>query len=169
MKTCARCKIEKSTTEFYHTGAGKPKSYCKDCDKALRRERYAANPAVRAAAIANAAQWAAANPERLSAIRKRNQPNNHRKYKYKLDRPRWDAMVLAQEGRCAVCGQPMVGKVCVDHDHSCCPGEKTCGQCVRGLLDQHCNTGIGHLGESPERLRAAAAYLEASAPLPWRP
>ncbi len=74
--------------------------------------------------------------------------------------PEWyDAMLAAQGGVCAICGQPEVvlrhGKVkllAVDHDHA--TGE------ARGLLCQGCNQGIGHLGEDLERMEAAARYLE---------
>lgn len=51
----------------------------------------------------------------------------------------------------------------VDHDHTCCDliGRRACGRCVRGLLCTPCNTGLGLLLDQPDRLRAAADYLEA--------
>ena len=63
-----------------------------------------------------------------------------------------------QKGACAICREtpdPNAHKrmaiLHVDHDH-------VTGQ-VRGLLCQACNTGIGKLGDSPERLEAAAGYI----------
>lgn len=56
-------------------------------------------------------------------------------------------------GRCAICGSDGGGKkMHVDHDHQ--TGE------VRGLLCGYCNWVVGYSQESPERLRAAADYLE---------
>lgn len=48
----------------------------------------------------------------------------------------------------------------VDHDHSCCPGIRSCGECVRGILCGTCNSGIGMLGDDPVRVRNAVKYLE---------
>lgn len=84
--------------------------------------------------------------------------------KYGISAERYEAMLAEQGGGCAVCGIPegrADGRaLAVDHDHSCCPGKKTCGSCIRGLLCGSCNTGIGLLADTPARLRAAAAYLE---------
>ena len=67
-----------------------------------------------------------------------NTPEYKRWYLYKLTPERYDAM--AEQG-CRVCGSK--DDLRVDHDHSCCPGQKTCGQCVRGLLCHPHNIGEG--------------------------
>lgn len=68
-------------------------------------------------------------------------------------------MLLAQNGKCAICGGLEAGTrngeakaFAVDHDH------KT-GK-VRGLLCEACNQGIGKLKDDPAVLRAAADYLD---------
>jgi hypothetical protein len=63
---------------------------------------------------------------------------------YKLEIADYDAMAIAQNGRCAICGQPPITRqLAVDHDHTCCPTESTCGKCVRGLLCASCNRQLG--------------------------
>jgi hypothetical protein len=68
-------------------------------------------------------------------------------------------MLLEKQGGTCPCGAEAT---CVDHDHGCCPGERSCGRCVRGLLCGPCNRTIGHAKENPERLINLAAYLGAS-------
>jgi hypothetical protein len=48
----------------------------------------------------------------------------------------------------------------VDHDHACCPGRKSCGKCVRGLLCNGCNAALGLAAEDPKVLRTLADYIE---------
>lgn len=62
--------------------------------------------------------------------------------------------LLDQHKQCAICGSTNWGKKGpqVDHDHAT--------GAVRGVLCFWCNTGIGHLGDDPARLRAAARYIE---------
>ena len=81
--------------------------------------------------------------------------------KYGLSLSQYDALLLEQGGVCAICETaPVNGRsLSVDHDHSCCPGSATCGDCIRGLLCPPCNSGIGHLGDSAERVASAALYL----------
>lgn len=50
-------------------------------------------------------------------------------------------MERAQDHRCAVCQKKV--PLCIDHDHSCCSGSRSCGDCVRGLLCQWCNRRVG--------------------------
>ena len=68
-------------------------------------------------------------------------------------------MHAAQNGVCAICSQPeravANGKVkflSVDHDHA--------DGSVRGLLCSNCNHTLGHAGDDPKILRAAADYIE---------
>lgn len=65
--------------------------------------------------------------------------------------------VLAEPGpddRCEICGSDGGGKtLCVDHDH-------TSGD-FRGFLCNGCNSGLGFFKDDPERMRQAAAYIEA--------
>jgi hypothetical protein len=81
---------------------------------------------------------------------------------YGLTKAQYEAMVSSQGGACAIC-RVQEKRLVVDHDHSCCPGEKTCGKCLRGLLCHACNQGIGKLHDSPKILRSAAEYVESYA------
>lgn len=83
--------------------------------------------------------------------------------RYRMTRHDYYALLAAQGGGCAVCGSldPFgKGSFHVDHDHSCCPGERTCGECVRGLLCHFCNFMLGNAKDTPDVLRAGADYLE---------
>lgn len=88
------------------------------------------------------------------------------KTRYNMTVPQYRAMLAAQGGGCAICGSRPSGRVkrlAVDHDHGCCPGELSCGKCVRGLLCNSCNRLLGMALDDPGRLRAAIAYLETTA------
>ncbi|MFG3276233.1 endonuclease domain-containing protein [Streptomyces luteogriseus] len=70
-------------------------------------------------------------------------------------------MLEQQGGKCAICRDVNNSgrHLYVDHDHGCCPGLKSCGQCVRALLCDSCNRAIGLMRDDAERLEAAAAYV----------
>jgi hypothetical protein len=54
-----------------------------------------------------------------------------------------------QKKRCAICD--IEAYLVIDHNHQT--------NQVRGLICSQCNTGIGLLGDSPERLMKAVEYL----------
>lgn len=67
-----------------------------------------------------------------------------------------DDMVSSQKGLCVIClAAPAVH---VDHCHR--TGK------VRGVLCFNCNSAIGLLGDDPDTVRRAAAYLEG---ISWKP
>lgn len=61
---------------------------------------------------------------------------------------------------CWVCGSFF--RLAIDHDHSCCPGRFSCGECVRGVLCAPCNRAIGYAKDDPKILLKLAEYLENS-------
>jgi len=73
-----------------------------------------------------------------------------RKYEYGISDDAYQALVQAEDGRCAICKE--AAKLHLDHDHQ--TGK------IRGLLCGACNRAIGMMQDNPARLRAAAAYLE---------
>lgn len=81
-----------------------------------------------------------------------------RRWFYNLTPDKFDSMVIAQLGRCAnaLCDEPLDH---VDHDHSCCSGERSCGECVRGLLCRRCNLTLGNANDDAERLLGLVGYL----------
>lgn len=93
------------------------------------------------------------------AWRKRS-PWNVRKVQYNMTREQLEKMYQKQKGKCKICKAKLSRlKICVDHDHKCCPGSRSCGQCVRGLLCRNCNNGIAFLQESIKVLKNAIKYL----------
>lgn len=87
--------------------------------------------------------------------------------RYGITEDQYNALLAAQGGVCAICGrgpgtETRMKRLVVDHDHACCPGGKSCGKCVRGLLCPWCNRFIGLALDSPARLKDAIRYLERS-------
>jgi hypothetical protein len=75
--------------------------------------------------------------------------------RYSLTPETFDAMLEAQGHACEMCHQPFKEDqpIFIDHDHACCPDEKSsCGRCRRGLLCLRCNTALGYI----ERYRELA-------------
>lgn len=80
---------------------------------------------------------------------------------YSITMEEYDRLKAQQGDACAICLTTDSGARAwhVDHDHACCPGRKSCGECVRGLLCHRCNTGIGYLRDSTDSMERAIAYL----------
>jgi Recombination endonuclease VII len=68
---------------------------------------------------------------------------SHLKTAYQLSPEEYEKLLDSQDGVCAICKRPPKSRrLAVDHDHSCCPGKSTCGECVRGLLCVSCNLRV---------------------------
>ena len=77
----------------------------------------------------------------------------------------WQALADAQGGRCYLCGEPLPedrSQIAVDHDHRCCPRQRSCPRCRRGLSHAACNTLIGLAGDDTAKLHTIADNLAAA-------
>ena len=113
--------------------------WCRQCVATSNRRRYDRE---KGRILTAASAWRKANPERRKAIALRA--------KFGLEIEDYRRIEAEQDGRCAICRRDTV--LHVDHCHTT--------KRVRGLLCMPCNTAIGHLGDSPDRLRVAANYIE---------
>lgn len=129
---------------------------CRKCAAKIKAEKRK-DPEYLARERARSKAWREKNPERsrrgirCATLRK----------KYGISQDEFETMLGKQGGGCAICGSTshdisVPGKrlenLFVDHCHE--TGE------VRGLLCHSCNVSLGKMGDSPERLRNAADYLE---------
>lgn len=110
------------------------------------RERYANDPEYR-----ERCKQAARNRDKA---RKRD---GRLRAEFGIDSATYDAMLAAQHGQCAICGDEFGDsqqrRLYVDHDHRT--------GAVRGLLCSECNFGIGKFHDDPALLARAIAYLRA--------
>jgi hypothetical protein len=156
MKVCTRCGTEKALEDFYararasdgHVGI------CKACASALNREYR----------IRHAGRLRALQTQRLTRLRADDaefyvKQNLWRMFRLTVDD--YEMMLSAQGGVCAVCGTgpSATRRLNVDHDRTCCPQQKSCGRCVRGLLCTGCNNGTG-IKDDPVLLRRRADYVD---------
>lgn len=89
------------------------------------------------------------------------------RWRYGLTDETYLEMMKPVNRHCGNVGCTSQGRLHMDHDHSCCPPGKfeqpsriSCGDCVRGWLCSSCNTSLGLMQESPERIRGLLSYLE---------
>jgi hypothetical protein len=162
VKACRICGVVKPLEDFYVARGARDgrRTECKSCNLAARRAKHAENPRPY---IDRVLRWQRENPELYraklrdyaeSGKKRIADRKSHLKRKYGLTIEQYDAMLAAQAGGCAICGEPPRDDIelHVDHDH-------TTGA-VRGLLCFRCNNAIGDLREATELFEAAAAYLD---------
>lgn len=87
-------------------------------------------------------EWGRANPD---AVRRWSRKQHPKRYGMTLGE--YEAYLASG---CQVCGA--TERLHLDHCHA--------SGVIRGALCHHCNTALGLVGESPDRLRALIEYLE---------
>jgi len=133
VRTCTRCKEEKPSGDFT-----KLAFQCRPC-QALSQAEYKA---------------------RLGEGGRRADADRNLRRKYGITLVRYEEMLEAQGGVCKVCARehPSGIRLHVDHDHRCCPGERSCGECIRGLLCYSCNGKLGLLESNSDYARKLKDY-----------
>lgn len=62
---------------------------------------------------------------------------------YRITPDQYDELFARQGDVCAICkAAPRKNALSVDHDHGCCPGKRSCGNCIRGILCPRCNQNL---------------------------
>lgn len=172
-KVCNTCRETKLPVDFHRSRNTPTGRYpqCRRCRASQRRDERAANPEAerarsreqyvrhRESRLARNRRYYLANPERSFEYARAR----HLRRAYGLTVEDYAALMAAQQGGCASCGQPetevdprvnRVRQLAVDHCHE--TGE------IRGLLCRKCNTALGLLGESLSVVEALAEYLRRS-------
>ncbi len=133
-KCCTKCQETKAIKFFAKNIVSRDGrvNICRACVNAYTKKRYQTLPKKTKAEARAAWLW----------------------FNYRLTQGKFDAMMEAQGGVCAICLiAPQHGKfLCVDHHHS--SGK------VRGLLCERCNTGLGMFRDSTLAFRRASQYLD---------
>lgn len=120
-------------------------------EKKAQRKAYLARPEVKARMREYVKKYRATEKGRASM--KKVARRHFLKKFYGLSPAEYAALVVTQNGKCAICGgansdgRPLF----VDHNHAT--------NKVRELLCHWCNSVIGHCRENPIVLERAAAYL----------
>jgi len=130
--------------------------YCKSCWRIRSNAYYAKDPEKR---VQQQREYRIRKPD---VVRKTN-ANAHLK-KMGVDMQWYEAKAESQNHLCAICKLPELqdgrSRLCIDHDHSCCPQGKSCERCRRDLLCGKCNLMIGCALENVETLDDAIKYLK---------
>jgi len=151
MKLCTICKNNKPDDQFYgRFDRLQPlRGQCKMCCSKAAHKRYLKNT-VRIKERSK--EWRLKNPERSRYLIRRSKLK-----KYDLTMEDYDAIFIAQKGKCQICRKPITKhafETCVDHDHNTHE--------VRGILCRRCNRALGFFDDDCSIVTSAAEYLQLS-------
>lgn len=160
-KHCPSCHTTKHIDDYHKNKRTKDgrQGYCKACSK-LSQQSYskAYYNKNRQKICATVVLWQKQNRHKVAARNKRARLQRHG-----INSSIFEEMLLSQNFKCAICFmdfKQLKKDPSIDHDHKCCPGEYSCGNCIRGLLCNNCNAAIGLFKDSSKYLRLAADYID---------
>lgn len=151
-KECSRCHTPTAIDDFPTRC-----TFCKGCHAQHVREYskglYQDDPQYAQKIRERNRAWKLANP---------NKAKRANLYKYNISLEEYDSLLNSQDGRCATCSRLFddLIRACIDHNHACCPGQRSCGKCIRGLLCNPCNRALGNINDALPVLKQMIVYLE---------
>ena len=137
-KACTMCHEEKPLTEYRSRGGSQKHLLKSKCNGCLYKEHK---------------RWTEENPEKVREYRAKD-PYTFKKRcaRHGITPEEFWAMYEEQDGTCPVCDKAIDAEgSAIDHNHE--TGE------VRGILCKNCNRALGLLGDNPETMARAEAYL----------
>lgn len=182
MKTCTKCGVLKEYSNFHKYSRSKDgyKPWCKGCVKRYDDAEYDGKRVFSKKRQGNLLQCRRC--ERYLELDKFPKNRKNGKYKqlsyclecdnqightYNIKRfgitpDQYVDMEKEQDGKCKICGEQDKKRLSVDHDHSCCDGSVSCGNCIRGLLCSRCNKTLGQVKDNVDILHKMIKYLNDS-------
>lgn len=144
VKICVKCGQEKSLEYFckgknYKDGR---RGTCKKCHTEYQKKYYRDNE------------------DKRQAKNKMNTKYVPSWKRHHISEDIFNSMMKKYEGLCHACKEKEI-KV-IDHDHSCCESNRSCGKCVRGLLCQPCNIALGLLLDNRNNIIKLLNYIDSS-------
>lgn len=164
MITCTKCGESKPQEEYYKQPRNKSgyMGHCKVCERKRKadhtKKQKRANPEAWSERVRQyTASYKQRHPDRV----KEQERRRNLRQMYGISVEQYEEMLVRQNGRCAICYDiPRNRRFAVDHDHSCCPGRKSCGKCIRKLLCSRCNTALGLLHEDVAIIESMLEYVK---------
>lgn len=150
-KQCTKCFEVKSKEDFAKRTKNEKESlqsHCKSCNKEYRLSRKDKEK-----------EYRKGYRERFKKKNPTYSKNKNLMYSYGITFDEYQDLILQQKGTCAICNL-QTDLLVVDHDHSCCPGPKSCSKCIRGLLCRTCNLGLGYFKDNNQYMKNAVNYLQ---------
>ena len=99
------------------------------------------------------------NPEKLKSEAKIAYAKNRKNWmRHRMLEEDYNFLYNLYEGKCHSCKDRLA--INIDHDHNCCDGSFSCGKCVRGILCSQCNTALGLLSDSTEKIKNLLKYAQ---------
>jgi hypothetical protein len=158
VKKCNKCGSSyPATEEFFRKRVGKSGkesvwSPCRKCERKYTKEWYASRTEEQKAKVLKRGRT------RSKIWQRENQLHIRTKWlqkQYGLTLSEFGAMVVDQNGGCAICGT----EIDLNDKHSCNVDHRHADGFVRGILCSKCNQGIGLFNDDPMLLLSAAQYV----------